>query len=232
MNVTPIKTLIFKENEDIIPFIKKHVAKLPNSSVLIVTSKIVALSEGRTAALRDIEKVVRAESEWYRDSKYGKVTLKDGMYMWNAGIDASNADGKIILLPRDSYAAAERIRKDLKKHYKIKKLGVVITDSRIVPLRAGVVGIALGYAGFKGLRDYRGKLDISGRTLKFTQTDIADALATAAILVMGEGNERQPLCLIEDAPVTFAERVNREELLIHPNVDMYGPLFTQKKRSR
>ena len=93
-----------------------------------------------------------------------------------------------------------------------------------------VVGVALGYAGFKGIRDYRGKPDIFGRKLKFTQTDIADGLATSAVLIMGEGKECQPLALITEAPITFANKVDRNELYIDPAEDMYGPFFAQKKR--
>ncbi len=153
------------------------------------------------------------------------LTVKDGMAMANAGIDDSNGNGKLILLPKDSYKAAEMLRKELSKRYGIKDLGVLITDSRVAPLRAGVVGVALGYAGFKGLRDYRGKYDISRRKLKFTQTNIADTLSSAAILVMGEGSERQPLAVIEDAPVEFTKKAKRGELVIAPKDDMYGPLF-------
>jgi coenzyme F420-0:L-glutamate ligase/coenzyme F420-1:gamma-L-glutamate ligase len=101
-----------------------------------------------------------------------------------------------------------------------------------MPLRAGVVGVALGYAGFKGLRDYRGKKDVFGRKLKITQTDVADSLATAAILAMGEGNERQPLAIVTHAPVEFTDRVNRKELLIPFKDDMYRPLFKISARRK
>ena len=151
------------------------------------------------------------------------------MILANAGVDESNADGKLILLPRDSFKVSQRIRSSILQNTRITKLGVIITDSRVLPLRAGVVGVALGYAGFKGLRDYRGKRDIFGRILKFTQTNIADSLATAAVLAMGEGSERQPLCIIEGAPVEFTKRVNKKELLISPKDDMYAPLFKRKR---
>jgi coenzyme F420-0:L-glutamate ligase/coenzyme F420-1:gamma-L-glutamate ligase len=128
-------------------------------------------------------------------------------------------------LPVDSFRAAAKLRTQLKKLYKVKKLGVIVSDSRIMPLRAGVVGIALGYAGFKGVRDYRGKNDMFGRKLKYTSTDIADGLATAAVVVMGEGSEMQPLCIIEDAPAEFRERIDLRELIVRPQDDMYRPLF-------
>lgn len=229
MNVRPIKTRIFEEREDLLAFIREHIPKLKNGSLLVVTSKIVALSEGRTAKASDQKRLIKEESEWSLKTKLGNVTLKDGILMWNAGIDSSNAKSGIILLPKDSFDAAAKIRKELLNLYKIKKLGVVITDSRIMPLRAGVVGIALGYAGFKGIKDYRGKKDIFGRKLAYTQTDIADSIATAAILTMGEGAERLPLCVVEEAPVEFTNRTNRTnrtELLVAVRDDMYKPLFS------
>lgn len=233
MQVRPIKTRIFKEGKDLLVFIKKHVPKLRNGSILVITSKIVALAERRTiGSVSSAQKaaVIRKESTWSMKTKYVWLTEKDGMILANAGVDESNADGKLILLPKDSYAAAAKLRAALKKHYKLTKLGIVITDSRIMPLRAGVVGVALGYVGFRGLRDYRGKKDIHGRKLKFTQTDIADSLATTAVLAMGEGSERQPLAIITEAPVEFRDAVNRKELLIALKNDMYQPLVAKRKR--
>lgn len=227
MNVTPIKTRVFKEGEDLAAFIREHIPQFADGSVLAVTSKIVALAEGRTAAAADKDRLVAEESTRSRDVQYGKVTLKDGILMWNAGIDSSNAGpGKIVLLPRDSYAAADTLRKQLMEAYGIKKLGILLTDSRIMPLRVGVVGIALGYAGIKGVFDYRGKTDIFNDVYQVTRTDIADSLATAATLMMGEGSEQQPLCVIENAPVAFTDEIDRAELIIPPEEDMYGPLFS------
>lgn len=225
MNVRAIKTTVFKEKEDLVRFITKHIPKLKNGSVLAVTSKIVALAEGRTAHKKDKERLVKEESTWALRTKHGKITLKDGILMWNAGIDTSNANGKIVLLPKNSFSSASSLRTKLRNHYGIKKLGVIITDSRIMPLRAGVVGIALGYAGFKGVRDYRGKRDLFGDIYQVTRTDIADSLATTSVLLMGEGSECMPLAVIADAPVAFLDTVDPKELVIDPEDDMYRPLF-------
>ncbi len=235
MKVRPVKTNVFTEGGDLTAFILRHIKKVDEGSVIVVTSKIVALAEGRTRiAKTEKEKVaiIKSESEFMLKTKYVYLTVKDGTVIANAGVDESNADGdgKIILLPKDSYEAARVLRNQLMKHYGVKKLGVLITDSRIMPLRAGVVGVALGYAGFKGLRDYRGTKDIFGRKLKFTQTDVADALATSAVLVMGEGKECIPLALITEAPVTFTNSVSPNELRIDPKEDMYGPFFAQKRK--
>lgn len=232
MQIHPVKTALFKEGEDLLMFIVRHVPALKDGSILAVTSKIVALAEGRTADPKDMEKIVRAESLWALKTKHVWLTEKDGMLTANAGVDASNAGGKLILLPKDSFAVAARLCKELKRHFKLKRLGIVITDSRVAPLRAGVTGVALGYAGFQGVRDYRGKKDLSGRTLKFTQTNVADSLATAAAFVMGEGSERQPLAVITHAPVSYTERVSAKELTIPFKDDMYAPLFKHPKRMR
>lgn len=228
MQITPIKTRIFRENEDLLQFILKYVKKLPEKSVLIVTSKIVALSEGRAVVFKNERQkvaLIKKESEFALETKYTWLTIKDGMVMASAGIDESNAKGKLILLPKDSFKSAQLIRKELQRKFKVKQLGVLITDSRIFPLRAGIVGVALGYAGFNGIKNYIGQKDIFGRILKMSRTDVADSLATAAVLCMGEGREQQPLALISDVPVQFSEKVNKKELRINPKEDLYLPLF-------
>ena len=228
MKVAPIRTRVFKESEDLVQFIVAHIPTLGEGSVLAVTSKIVALSEGRTAIIESDEErgqLIRAESERAIPTKHVMLTVKDGMAMANAGIDDSNGNGKLVLLPKDSFAAASKIRSSLLQNYRIRELGIIITDSRVAPLRAGVVGVALGYAGFRGVHDYRGTPDIFGRTMKITQTNVADSLATVATVTMGEGGEQQPLAIIEDAPVEFLDTINIKELHIDIEDDMYGPLF-------
>lgn len=237
MEIKAIKTRIFKENEDLLEFILAHVKKIPEKSILVVTSKIVALSEGRIAEIdphlsheENRKRIIKKESDYMLRTKYTWLTIKNGTVMSSAGIDESNARGKIILLPKSSFNAAEKIRKVLKRKFKIKNLGVLITDSRLFPLRAGVVGAAIGYAGIKGIRDYRGTPDIFGRLLEYSRTDVADSLATAAVLCMGEARERKPLAIITNAPVSFSEKVNKLELRINPREDLYQPLFERIKK--
>jgi coenzyme F420-0:L-glutamate ligase len=235
MQVKAIRTSIFREGEDLITFIRKYVKKPKEGSVLVVTSKIVALAEKRTrplGTLEDRENIIRAESEFFLRTKYTWLTIKDGTVMASAGVDESNANGKLVLLPKDSFKAAEALRMALKKQWKLRRLGVLITDSRLLPLRAGIVGVALGYAGFKGVKDYRGTADIFGRKLKLSRVDVADSLATAAVLTMGEGKEQQPLALIEDTQIEFAEKVNKRELRIAVEDDIYYPLFRQMKKDQ
>ncbi|MDD2786114.1 MAG: coenzyme F420-0:L-glutamate ligase [Patescibacteria group bacterium] len=228
MIVKPIKTRIFKEGEDLLKFIARYFKKIPERSVIVVTSKIVALSERRTAIIENAktkERLIKAESDFAIPTKYVWLTVKDNMAMASAGIDESNANGKLILLPKDSYATAERLCGQLKKRYKLKNLGILITDSRTMPFRAGITGVSLGYAGFEGVIDYRETPDLFGRKFHFSRTDVADGLAAAAVLVMGEGRERQPLAIISDAPIKFCKTIKHNELDIDIRDDMYRPLF-------
>lgn len=229
MNIQAIRTRVFIEGENLPAFVLDYVSNIEEGDIIIVTSKVVALSERRTALILNNttkEVLIRRESEIALKTKYVWLTVKDGMVMANAGIDESNARGKLILLPKDSYLSAHDLRLSLCQKFRVKNLGVLITDSRTVPLRAGVTGVALGYAGFKGIRDYRGKRDIFGRRLKYSRSNIADSLSSVAVCVMGEGNEQQPLAVIKNAPVEFTKKIDRSELAIDINEDMYKPFFS------
>ena len=228
MYLAAIKTPVFKEGENLLVFLKKNLPlKLPEKSIVVVTSKIVALSQRRVVnpSQTDWDELIKKESDWAISTKYCYLTLKEGVIAPNAGIDKSNAAGKWILWPKNSWKVAAVLRRQLARYYRLKNLGVLITDSRTIPLRAGVVGMALAYAGFKGLRDYRGKEDIFGYVLKMSRTDVADSLATSAVLLMGEAAEQRPLAVITEAPVEFTSRVNQKELRINPADDIYRPLF-------
>ncbi|QQS20773.1 MAG: coenzyme F420-0:L-glutamate ligase [Candidatus Moraniibacteriota bacterium] len=232
MNVDVRKTRIFTEGESLLPFLREFLPSLPERSVLVVTSKIVALAEGRVEPFSSDarkEELIREESEFAIHTKYCWLTVRQGIPMPSSGIDESNGDGKLILLPKDSFRSAALLREELKESYGVRSLGVIISDSRTLPFRAGVVGVALGYAGFRGVRDYRGKPDIFGRLLRLSRTDVADSLAASAVLGMGEGNEQCPLAVITDPPVEFCEVIDPSELSISVEDDMYGPLFSGMK---
>ncbi len=235
MKITATRTRLFKEGENLEAFIVRHYPRLCEGNILVVTSKIAALAEGRTAFAKnkkEKEKIIRAESEWAMPAAHAWLTIKDGTVMVAAGIDESNADGKLILLPKDSFSAAARLRATLRKCYRLNNLGVLITDSRTPPLRAGVMGMALGYAGFRGVKDCRGSADLFGKKLRVTKVDIADSLAAAAVLLMGEGAERRPLAVIKDAPVEFTKRTKRRELVVDVRDDVYMPLFKKINSKR
>ena len=151
-----------------------------------------------------------------------------------AGIDESNGNGYYILWPEDLQEMANRVRQHLRKRFLIRKLGVIITDSKTMPLRWGTTGVAISYSGFSPLYDYIGKRDIFGRKFKMQKANIVDALAASAVLVMGEGAEQTPLAIIEDVPfIKFQEKnPSKKELkdfLINMDDDLYCPLLKSVK---
>lgn len=226
MKITPIKTSLFNSGGDLPAFIFKHIPKIKEQSVIAVTSKIVSLAENQVVPGNiPKQKYIEKNNIKHIKKKSGCLVSIDGLYMNNAGIDKSNADGNTLLLPKDSFKSAYNLRLRLMRHYEVEKLGVLVCDSWSAPLRFGVIGVSLGYAGFKGLRDYRGAKDLFGRPFKYSISNVADSLACIAVLVMGEGSEQTPLAIIEKAPVEFADQVNRGELRIDPHDDYYRPIF-------
>ena len=232
MQITSYKTVLFKLNGNLPAFIRTHIARLSEGDILVVSSKLVCLWKGCAVeykSARQKEDLIRRESDAVLKTKLAWLTIKSGMVMTNGGVDESNADGRLLWLPRDLYVCADELRRSLLKLYGLKKLGVIITDSMILPLRAGVVGAAVAYSGFKGVRDERGKKDIFGKPLRTTLVNLADSLAAAAAVVMGERNEQTPLCVIKQAPVKFAVKTNPSEVKYPVEQDLYAPLFKAVK---
>ncbi|MBI2798551.1 coenzyme F420-0:L-glutamate ligase [Candidatus Saccharibacteria bacterium] len=238
MKITPIKTRpLIPPKDDLLAVIAESLKELPEQSVLAIASKVVAIDEGRCIPLSEIEHddLVKRESDKYlpRSCVPGAHiihTLKNNLLIGSAGIDESNANNYFILWPEDPKASAKQIFEYLKSEFGTKRFAVLITDSHSVAMRRGTVGISLASYGLKPLKDYRGKEDIFGRELKATMTNLADGLAAAATLVMGEGAEVCPLALIEDLDVEFISQPYRPtdpdgSFEIPPEQDMFKPFF-------
>lgn len=246
MKLTSFVTPIFHLGDSLFHWISKIMEKnkkthLLEKSILAVTSKIVSLSEKRIEPIskwKKKENLIRKEADHYlKKSAYNThLTIKENLLIPSAGIDTSNAEGEFyILYPKAPYKSAKLLLIALKTHFSLKHFGILITDSRTLPLRKGVTGIALSYWGFRGVKNMAGQKDLFGKTLKFTSINVADALAAATTFKMGEGNERTPLVLIENAPVEFfknTESTDKKELLIEPKKDLfysfYEHLFNKK----
>lgn len=237
MNVTPIHTEVVRAKSiDLLSFLDRYITKLSDRSVLAVTSKIVSLCEGRVRekAGTSREQLAEKEAELFlpaHENKYGfSLAIKHNMLVPSAGIDESNADGKYVLWPEDPQKSANAIRAYLVKRFTLRHAGVIITDSRATPLRWGTTGSALSHSGFNALNDYIGTPDIFGRKLRVTKANVRDALACAAVVVMGEGAEQTPLAIISDVPfVTFQDRdpsaEELENLKISLEDDVYGSIL-------
>jgi len=205
MKLEPIKTRICQPpQDDLTDIYQGLVPKLRPGMIVVISSKIIAIEEGRCVPVSSVESkddLVIQESDRYLDRKHvpnGWVmhTITDGLLIPSAGIDESNADEHYILWPKDSNASAQRIGQFLRKESGLKELGVVVTDSHSIPLRRGVVGFAVGYWGFQPLVDYRDQKDLFGREFHFSMTNLPDGLAASAVLTMGEGSEQTPIVLI------------------------------------
>ncbi|MBI5414611.1 coenzyme F420-0:L-glutamate ligase [Candidatus Peregrinibacteria bacterium] len=207
-----LKTSIFHNGEDLFSFFsqefEKSHQKIGEKSVVIIASKVVSLSQNRVvrAEKSEMENWVKKESEKYWRTAFSNIflSLKNGILIANAGIDASNAEkGELILWPENVQKFADEFRSKLKSKFKLHEIGVVIIDSRCTPLRTGTTGVALAWSGFEGVRDMRGKKDLFENTLEVTQESIADNLASAAELIMGNADESIPFVICENAPVEF-----------------------------
>jgi len=226
--ITPKKTRVFQVRDNLFYFIIHEIPKVQEKSILVITSKIVALAQGRVVSAEKIDKtsLVRHESKRVIQTPWCLLGYRDGEWSANAGIDESNARDQFILLPRQSMKTAHELWMQLKKQYKVSSLGIIITDTRTVPLKKGTFGTAVGYAGFDGLKSYIGKKDMFSRTLRMTRVNAADSLACAAVFAMGEGNEQMPLAIIQDAPISFWKKNQRAmPLRIDPKKDLYAPIF-------
>jgi F420-0:gamma-glutamyl ligase len=135
--------------------------------------------------------------------------------------------GFVVLWPRNPNKSAELIQKSLKKKYNLTNLGVIIADSACEPLRLGVHGISIGHFGFKGIEDCRNKKDIYGKKFQFTQRAIADSLATAGLLEMGETNEKKPFALIKGASVKFINKAEKNKN-IPLNEDLFYGIYSNE----
>lgn len=241
MNIQTIKThKLTKQDNNLVALLDKYITDLPERSVLAITSKIVAICEGTVVPLDAADKMtlVRQEADRYLpviNSKYGlALTIKNNIIIPNAGIDESNSADGYILWPRDPQQTANQVWAHLREKFGIKELGIIITDSRSTPLRRGTSGVCLAHSGFLALNNYVGKPDIFDRNLKMTMASVADGIAAATVLCMGEGSEQTPLALATDLPfVQFQDRnPNQEELdilAINLEDDIYAEILLSTK---
>jgi dihydrofolate synthase / folylpolyglutamate synthase len=232
LTVTPIKTRVFNLGDCLVDFILESVTRslIQERMILAVTSKIVSLSENRIVPRNQIDKtslVHREADHFLGEIGHGVfLTIKHGLFIPSAGIDESNSQfGDFILYPENPFLSAERLWTKLRAEWNLDKLGIVMTDSHTTPLRKGVTGISLAHWGFCGVRSLIGEPDLFGRKLQMTNMNLADGLASSAVMMMGEGNECQPLALISGVALEFKEETKRSEVAMPIHDDLYYPFF-------
>ncbi len=240
MIVKAIKTRKFLPPKDNLDELLANIKSLKENSVVAITSKVVSICEGRCIPFSENitkDEIAMKEADKYlsrEDSPGGWVlhTIKNNMMIASSGVDESNGANYYILWPKDPNFSAKRIWQVLQKKFKLKNLGIIITDSRLVPLRRGVVGIAISYFGFKPIKDYRGKKDLFGRNFKMETSNMPDSLATTAVLEMGEGSEGKPIVIISDIPnIEFIDKEFKPKTMddafeIPEKEDMFYPFLS------
>lgn len=242
MKVIPVKTqkVIPGKDRDILKILDRYLPRLKEGTVVAVTSKIVAICGGRTVPNTGQDKLnlAKQEANLYHllpSRKYRMLlTVKNHRMGFTAGIDESNGNGVFILWPEDPQKSANQIRAHLAKKHGVENIGVIITDTTSSPMLRGQRGQFLAHSGFAALNSYIGKPDIFGRKLKMTKSAVADALGTAAVLIMGEGDEQTPLAIIEGVPfVKFQKRnptkAELKELNMELKDDLYAPVLKAVK---
>lgn len=237
MNIKAIKTdKITPLDKSIFAVLDKHLNAFEEGQILAITSKIISICQGRVVPIDKVSKdeLVFREADYFlpkEENKYGVyLTIKNNIIIATAGIDESNGGGYYVLWPENAQEIANKIREYLTKKFNVKNVGVIITDSKTTPLRWGTTGAALVHSGFNALKDYIGTPDIFGKDFRMTKANISDALATASVLVMGEGNEQTPIAVIDD--VLFVEFQDRNptpeelsQITISIDDDLYAPLL-------
>nr|MDO8114292.1 coenzyme F420-0:L-glutamate ligase [Candidatus Sigynarchaeota archaeon] len=261
MELIAIKTPIIKQGDDIIKIVldsmKKQGLTLRPGDIIAAGEKVIATAQGRIVDLETIKniseqahsigkkykidprkvEVIMSESEEILGGvETVLLTRSYGLLLANAGIDSSNAgkDTNVILFPGDLWGTIRKFRNDLEKASGVHPLGALLIDSRVQPLKKGIIGGALAVSGFQPIEDLRGQKDIFGRVLLIKQMAIADDLSSAAEFVMREAAEQTPFVLIHDAPVKFIpdDQISKDSMLMPMDECLFMNVFKNYKKDK
>ncbi len=214
--------------------------ELKEHDIVIISSTVVSKSENRIRSIRVlpvtekaknialrnnvepgfVQAVLNESIEVLLESPFLLVIMKNGSICVNAGIDHSNVEGSdnILLLPEDADKSARKI-KDSLFELTGKKVSVIITDTNGRAFRIGQTGAAIGIAGIKAMRDWRGTCDLFGRILEVKNEGVVDELASFANLLMGEGDGGTPVVVIRGLEM-YHESNGIKDIIRPENEDM------------
>lgn len=196
--------------------------------ILVISSKFLSISEGRVKKLDKVIPSLQAKNkakEYHLNPKVMELILREsdeiygGLYGFvltsihkilapNAGIDKSNIpEGKVVLYPKYPLESIEVLRDKFLVNLR-KRIGIILSDSRILPMRKGTVGIALATCGINPIVDLKGSRDLFGNTLKFTSQNLADCLASIGTMIMGESNASTPVVILRGFNIKLTNTQN------------------------
>ncbi|MDD1696496.1 MAG: coenzyme F420-0:L-glutamate ligase [Methanoregula sp.] len=203
-----------------------------DGDILVLAETAVATAEGNVIRLSTIipsreaqelgkkyqmdpriaEVVIRESDSIVGGIKGFLLCMKGGTLLPNAGVDASNApNGCVTPLPKNPDQSASAIKNSIKGRTGT-EIGVIIADSRTHAMRLGCSGVAIGCAGITAVIDDRGRSDLFGRKLEVTKRAVADNIASAAELVMGEADECIPAAIIRGLGVPVGDQIGIETI--------------------
>ncbi|MEP7134329.1 MAG: coenzyme F420-0:L-glutamate ligase [Chloroflexota bacterium] len=213
------------QDNDILVFAQKVISKAEGRAINLATvtpsARAIELGNKTEKDPRVVELILQESNEVLR-TRVGAIIVehKLGFVCANAGIDHSNVAGLgdsveewVLLLPAEPDQSAEKMRTEIKSKTG-KEVGILIIDSHGRAWRNGTVGVAIGIAGLPGLEDLRGNPDLFGYTLQVTQVGVADELAAAASLMMGQAAEGTPVVHVRGFP--YPMRASKTKELIRP----------------
>ena len=222
---------LIKKGDDIGQIICER-TDIVDGDVIVIASTIVGKAEGRTFTLEGIVPGTKAV-EISKNSKFSPgfiqtvldrsneclisspillVEMKNSHICINAGIDESNVEGEVFLeLPTDSDMSAESIGKKIESSTGT-HISVIITDTNGRAFKIGQTGVAVGVYRIHPLKDWRGQRDLFGKELKVTEESVADEIAGAANLLMGEGNGGYPVVIIRGLKLRSQDNVSVKEM--------------------
>lgn len=222
---------------------KKQGTPIQNGDIIVVTHVIVSRAEGNTVNLDAVTPSAFAKSiaeQYGKDPAMVEVVLREsksvvrmdrgiliteskhGFVCANSGVDKSNVPGDMVvaLLPENPDASAEKIRREIRRLTSC-DVAVIVSDTHGRPLREGEINVAIGVAGMKPIRDRRGEKDLFGYILRVKQTAIADELASAAELVIGQADEGVPVAIIRGYVYPKSEDAKATELIMPKEKDLF-----------
>jgi len=222
---------------------KKQNTPIQEKDVLVITHVAVSKAEGNVVNLDEVvpserakeiaqqtakepalvEVILRETKEIVRMRPNSLITeTKRGMVCANAGVDRSNVEGErnVVPLPKNPDASAQRIRQEVKRLTGC-NVAVIVSDTQGRPFRMGEINVAIGVAGIKPIRDRRGEKDLFGYVLKIKQTAVADELASAAELVIGQADEGIPVAIIRGYEYQATENASATELTRPKEKDLF-----------
>ena len=238
---------LIKPGDNLASIILKSILKnqliINDNDIIVIAQKVVSKAENRYVDLEKIkisDDAINLASKLNRNPGFIQAVINEsnkilstkknviivehklGFINVNAGIDLSNVPSKklALLLPEDPRKSAKDIQNYLSEKLN-KKISIIITDSITRPYRSGVINIALASYNIQSLEDLKGQKDIYGKKLKGTEVAIADQIASAAGLLMGQVDEKQPIIVVKGLNKNTYQTNNAFNLIVKENEDLY-----------